>query len=69
MDRCQDHAGGMADLEADQSKGSSFAGFVRDEYTTLPESSDRPLFIFLDIAWSYEEVEDAWIGSGTLCGC
>lgn len=39
--------------------GSSFYGFVRDEYTTLPESFDRPLFIFLDIFWTYEEAEDA----------
>jgi urate oxidase / 2-oxo-4-hydroxy-4-carboxy-5-ureidoimidazoline decarboxylase len=31
--------------------GSSFAGFVRDEYTTLPETYDRPLFIHLDVRW------------------
>jgi urate oxidase/2-oxo-4-hydroxy-4-carboxy-5-ureidoimidazoline decarboxylase len=31
--------------------GSSFAGFVRDEYTTLPETYDRPLFIHLDVQW------------------
>jgi urate oxidase/2-oxo-4-hydroxy-4-carboxy-5-ureidoimidazoline decarboxylase len=31
--------------------GSSFAGFVRDEYTTLPEAHDRPLFIHLDASW------------------
>lgn len=54
-----EHAGGIADLKLIKVKGSSFAGFVRDEYTTLPESFDRPLFIFLDIAWSYEEVADA----------
>ncbi|WP_028610913.1 factor-independent urate hydroxylase [Paenibacillus harenae] len=39
--------------------GSSFYGFVRDEYTTLPESYDRPLFIFLDIFWTYAEEADA----------
>jgi urate oxidase / 2-oxo-4-hydroxy-4-carboxy-5-ureidoimidazoline decarboxylase len=54
-----EHSGGIADLKLIKVKGSSFAGFVRDEYTTLPESSDRPLFIFLDIAWSYEEAADA----------
>lgn len=53
------HEGGVADLKLIKVKGSSFAGFVRDEYTTLPESYDRPLFIFLDIAWSYEEIENA----------
>ena len=31
--------------------GSSFEGFVRDEYTTLPESRDRPLFVHLDVHW------------------
>ncbi|NOU69348.1 urate oxidase [Paenibacillus sp. LMG 31461] len=55
-----DHSAGIADLKLVKVKGSSFAGFVRDEYTTLPESSDRPLFIFLDIAWSYESAEDAF---------
>ncbi|NQX71176.1 urate oxidase [Paenibacillus alba] len=54
-----EHSGGIADLKLIKVKGSSFAGFVRDEYTTLPESYDRPLFIFLDMSWSYEEVEDA----------
>ncbi|UKS26541.1 urate oxidase [Paenibacillus sp. HWE-109] len=55
-----EHSGGIADLKLIKVKGSSFAGFVRDEYTTLPESYDRPLFIFLDMSWSYEEVEDAF---------
>jgi urate oxidase/2-oxo-4-hydroxy-4-carboxy-5-ureidoimidazoline decarboxylase len=31
--------------------GSSFAGFVRDEHTTLPDSFDRPLFIHMDATW------------------
>jgi urate oxidase/2-oxo-4-hydroxy-4-carboxy-5-ureidoimidazoline decarboxylase len=31
--------------------GSSFAGFVRDEYTTLPEAWDRPLFVHLNVSW------------------
>jgi urate oxidase / 2-oxo-4-hydroxy-4-carboxy-5-ureidoimidazoline decarboxylase len=40
-------------------RGSNFFGFVRDEYTTLPESYDRPLFIFLNIEWRYSNPEDA----------
>ena len=32
--------------------GSSFAGFVRDEYTTLPEAEDRPLFVHMDLHWT-----------------
>jgi len=39
--------------------GSSFANFVRDQYTTLPSVTDRPLYIFLDVAWRYADVADA----------
>ena len=38
--------------------GSSFAAFVRDDYTTLPELKDRPLFIHLDLTWTYSSVND-----------
>ena len=31
--------------------GSAFTGFVRDEYTTLPELADRPLHMWLDVEW------------------
>jgi urate oxidase/2-oxo-4-hydroxy-4-carboxy-5-ureidoimidazoline decarboxylase len=34
--------------------GSAFCGFVRDEYTTLPEIRNRPLNMWLDVEWSYE---------------
>ncbi|NBD23421.1 factor-independent urate hydroxylase [Paenibacillus glycinis] len=54
---------GLSDLQLIKVSGSSFHGFVRDEYTTLPESFDRPLFIFLNIQWRYEDPEDAWDGS------
>jgi urate oxidase / 2-oxo-4-hydroxy-4-carboxy-5-ureidoimidazoline decarboxylase len=37
--------------------GSSFAGFVRDEYTTLPEAKDRPLFVHMDIHWQNADQE------------
>lgn len=33
--------------------GSAFKGFVRDEYTTLPDREDRPLHMWLDAEWSY----------------
>lgn len=42
--------------------GSSFAHFIRDEYTTLPESFNRPLFIYLNIGWEYAEADDALDG-------
>lgn len=33
--------------------GSAFAGFVRDQYTTLPEITNRPLHMWLDLEWLY----------------
>jgi urate oxidase len=33
--------------------GSAFHGFVRDEYTTLPDIHNRPLHMWLDLEWSY----------------
>jgi urate oxidase / 2-oxo-4-hydroxy-4-carboxy-5-ureidoimidazoline decarboxylase len=33
--------------------GSAFQGFVRDQYTTLPDLHDRPLHMWLDLEWSY----------------
>ncbi len=35
--------------------GSAFKGFVRDEYTTLPDLLSRPLHIWLDLDWRYTE--------------
>lgn len=50
---------GISDLQLIKVSGSSFYGFVRDEYTTLPDSYDRPLFIFLNISWKYGNPSDA----------
>ena len=33
--------------------GSAFQGFVRDQYTTLPEVANRPLHVWLDLEWFY----------------
>jgi urate oxidase/2-oxo-4-hydroxy-4-carboxy-5-ureidoimidazoline decarboxylase len=33
--------------------GSAFKGFVRDEYTTLPDLHNRPLHMWLDLEWNY----------------
>ena len=35
--------------------GSAFHGFVRDQYTTLPEITNRPLHMWLDLEWTYVE--------------
>ena len=42
--------------------GSSFRGFVRDQYTTLPELADRPLHMWLDLEWRYTSSPDAFTG-------
>jgi urate oxidase len=52
----------LSDLQLIKVSGSSFYGFIRDEYTTLPDSYDRPLFIFLNIKWRYSAPDDALKG-------
>jgi urate oxidase len=48
--------------------GSAFQGFVRDQYTTLPEIANRPLHMWLDLDWSYIAAESAFSrGSITAC--
>lgn len=50
------HSCGRLNLELFKVTGSAFTHFVRDEYTTLPERVDRPLFIHLDAFWTYTDV-------------
>jgi len=45
--------GGRHGLMLLKTSGSAFTKFARDEYTTLPERGDRPLFIRLDADWRY----------------
>jgi urate oxidase/2-oxo-4-hydroxy-4-carboxy-5-ureidoimidazoline decarboxylase len=45
--------------------GSAFQGFVRDEYTTLPDLTNRPLHMWLDLEWRYIEADHAFAG-GTI---
>ena len=40
--------------------GSAFHGFVRDQYTTLPDIQNRPLHMWLDVEWSYVQSEMAF---------
>ena len=46
--------------------GSAFHGFVRDEYTTLPEIRNRPLHMWLDLEWRYIDPHDAFGTPGLL---
>jgi urate oxidase / 2-oxo-4-hydroxy-4-carboxy-5-ureidoimidazoline decarboxylase len=47
--------GGLENVWLLKTTGSSFTRFARDDYTTLPERVDRPLFIRLDLGWAYED--------------
>ena len=42
--------------------GSAFRGFVRDEYTTLPDLENRPLLMWLDLEWRYLSEDAAFTG-------
>jgi urate oxidase / 2-oxo-4-hydroxy-4-carboxy-5-ureidoimidazoline decarboxylase len=44
---------GREGLQLMKVTGSAFADFARDEYTTLPERRDRPLYVHLDVSWRY----------------
>jgi urate oxidase len=46
--------------------GSAFFGFVRDQYTTLPDLMDRPLHMWLDLEWRYAEPSMAFNGGLTV---
>jgi urate oxidase len=45
--------------------GSAFRGFVRDEYTTLPEIANRPLHMWLDVEWRHTDPADAFNSGAT----
>ncbi len=45
--------------------GSAFQGFVRDQYTTLPDVANRPLHMWLDLEWLYT-APSAGFSSGTI---
>lgn len=48
--------GGLKDLVILKSTGSEFAGFLTDEYTTLPETHDRVMATSLDVKWRFSSV-------------
>jgi urate oxidase len=51
---------GVSDLVLLNSTGSAFAGFPRDEYTTLAETGDRILATAVEAAWRYRDDEGPW---------
>ena len=61
--------GGMVDVQSGirgfkllRLGGSAFYGFVRDQYTTLPDIRNRPLHMWLDLDWRYGDAEAAFAG-------
>jgi urate oxidase / 2-oxo-4-hydroxy-4-carboxy-5-ureidoimidazoline decarboxylase len=53
----REHRSGRRGLHLMKLSGSSFADFVRDEFTTLPDAYDRPLFVHLDAEWTHSDFE------------
>jgi urate oxidase len=51
---------GLKDLVVLKSTGSEFRGFLRDEYTTLPEADDRVLATSLTATWRYAAGGHDW---------
>jgi urate oxidase len=51
---------GLRDLIVLKSTGSSFTGFLKDGYTTLPEATDRILATSLTARWRYAGNGVAW---------
>lgn len=49
-------AAGIEGLVVLKTRGSAFAGFPRDEFTTLPEKEDRLLATSVTAEWVYSEV-------------
>ena len=57
--RIADLACGRRDMALLKLTGSAFTSFVRDDYTTLPDRRDRPLYVGMDVGWRYAEPADA----------
>jgi urate oxidase/2-oxo-4-hydroxy-4-carboxy-5-ureidoimidazoline decarboxylase len=57
--RVVEQRSGRVEMELLKTRGSAFTRFVRDEYTTLPDRVDRPLYVGLDVEWRYADARDA----------
>ncbi len=52
------HDCGITGIELMKLTGSAFTSFVRDDYTTLPERGDRPLYVSVNVSWQYDDPQD-----------
>jgi urate oxidase len=53
---------GLKDLVLLKSTGSEFSGFLKDPYTTLPETRDRIMATSLTARWRYRTDSADWAG-------
>jgi len=51
---------GFKDLQVMKTTKSGFEGFIRDQYTTLPETKDRVLCTKILCNWTFKNPEDNW---------
>jgi urate oxidase / 2-oxo-4-hydroxy-4-carboxy-5-ureidoimidazoline decarboxylase len=58
-------ASGISGFKLLRLGGSAFHGFVRDQYTTLPDIANRPLHMWLDLEWLYTK-SSAGFSSGAV---
>ncbi len=49
--------GGVTGLEVLKTSGSSFSGFLKDSYTTLPETNERILATTVDAKWKFRSAD------------
>ncbi len=50
--------GGLTELPILKTTGSAFVGFMKDQYTALPEERDRIMATMLEARWSYGNASD-----------
>ena len=64
IDRTQlvDVVSGLRGFKLLRLGGSAFHGFVRDEYTTLPDLMNRPLHMWLDVDWRHTDLAAGFDG-------
>ena len=60
VDRQAHVVSGIKDLTLLKSTGSEFKGFLKDRYTTLPETEDRILATSLVARWRYHGTDVDW---------
>ena len=54
---------GVSDLVVLKSTGSEFHGYIRDRYTTLPETHDRIMATSLTARWRFHDAQADWARS------